>query len=82
MKKVRSAKKIAKALECYRMLPEAKRRVCDIKTCPYNNNDPEYGCYCCGNHILFDAVRKLLYQEEKIKRLERKIDSVWTGKRR
>ena len=80
IKEVRSAKKIAKALECFRLASDEKKHNCKQKTCPYNNNDPEYGCWCCGNNILGDAVMKLLQQDEKIKKLNRKIDRIWTGR--
>ena len=29
---------------------------------------------------MFDAVRKLLQQDEKIKKLNKKIDRIWTGR--
>ena len=79
MKKVRSAKKIAEALECYRLKSADALESCQNKDCPYNNNDPEYGCWCCSNRLLYDASQRLLYQDDKIKRLERKLD---TGRRR
>ena len=82
MKEVRSAKKIAAALECWRMATDKKKSDCPNHSCPYNNNSADYGYWCCGNSIMFDAVRKLLYQRDNIRKLERKIDSVWTGKRR
>lgn len=79
MKQVRSAKKIAEALECYRLNVDPMH--CDKKSCPYNNNDPEVGYYCCGNSLLHDASQRLLYQDWKIKQLEKKLDYVWTGRR-
>ena len=82
MRQVRSTKKLAEALECYRMKSPEGRKTCQKKTCPYNNNDPECGYFCCSNNLLYDAVQRLLYQDKKIKRLERKIDSVWTVEKR
>ena len=79
-KEVRSAKKIAQALECWRMTPEDEKHDCPKHSCPYNNNSPTYGYWCCGNSIMFDAVRKLLQQDEKIKKLNKKIDRIWTGR--
>lgn len=80
MREVRSAVKIANALECYRMASDDKKHNCDKTSCPYNNNDPEHGNWCCENSIMFDAVRKLIQQDEKIKKLNRKIDRIWTGR--
>ena len=51
------AAKVAEALECFRMHPNP--RECEKKDCPYNNNDPHYGYWCCSNRLLFDAVRLL-----------------------
>ena len=76
---IRSAKTIAKAVECFRMASEEKKRDCPNHSCPYNNDCAEYGYWCCANSILFDAARKLIKQEEKIKSLEKKIDKMWTG---
>lgn len=76
----KGAKTIANALECYRM--NIDPMTCGKRNCPYNNADPEHGYYCCANGLLHDAAQRLLYQEEKIKRLERKIDRIWTGRRR
>lgn len=81
MKRPRSALKIAEALECYRLKNAEELAHCQKKSCPYNNNDPEHGCWCCGNNLLFDAVCRLRYQDAKIKRLERRLDAVWTGRK-
>lgn len=78
----RRASAIAKALECYRMASDEKRANCDKRNCPYNNNDPEHGYWCCYSHILYEAVRKLTDQEAEIKKLRRAIDYVWTGERK
>ena len=72
----RSARTIAKALECYRMSSEEKKHDCPNRKCPYNNNSAEYGYWCCANNILFEAVRKLRQQDEQIKKLKNKIDKV------
>ena len=73
-------KTIMAALDCYRTNFDPQN--CKKTSCPYNNNDEECGYYCCSNSILFDAARRLRYQEDVIKRLQRKIDSVWVGKDR
>ena len=75
----RSARTIAKALECYRMASEEQKHNCPNRKCPYNNNSSEYGYWCCSNSILFEAVRKLRQQDEHIKKLKKQIDRVWTG---
>lgn len=77
----KGTKTIADALECFRMQMPERAEQCQKKSCPYNNNDPEYGCWCVSNSIMFDAVQRLKYQEQKIKRLERQLDRVWTGRR-
>lgn len=56
--------KVAEALECYRLHPDSSEH-CKKKDCPYNNNDPHYGYWCCSNRILYDAVRLLKEQERK-----------------
>lgn len=61
--KPRSASEVADALECYRMKSERQRENCKNKSCHYNNNDPHYGCWCCSNSILHDAVSRLTEQE-------------------
>lgn len=61
--KPRSASEVADALECYRMKSERQRENCKNKSCHYNNNDPHYGCWCCSNSILHDAVAMLTEQE-------------------
>ena len=75
----KNTKTIIDALECFRMNGDPQS--CKKTSCPYNNNDPEVGCYCCSNSILFDAVQRLRYHDDMIKKLQRKIDSVWVGKR-
>ncbi len=78
--RLKSATTIAKALECYRMASEEERHTCEKRTCPFNNNSATYGTWCCGNSIMFEAVRKLIQQNEQIKKLKKQIDRVWTGK--
>ena len=72
--KLRSASEIADALQCYRMKSERQRKNCKNKSCHYNNNDSYYGCYCCSNSILHDAVAMLKEQADRIGVLERAIE--------
>lgn len=71
----RSAKTIAKALECYRMAFADQKADCPNHSCPYNNNSPAYGYWCCSNNIMFEAVRKLRQQDEEIKKLKKQTVS-------
>lgn len=73
------ANTIAKALECYRLASEEKKHECPNQKCPYRNPSDEFGHWCCGNSILFDAVRKLRQQDEKIKKMRKQLDKRWTG---
>lgn len=66
----RSARIIAKALECYRMASDEMKHDCPNTKCPYNNNS-EWGNWCCANSIMFEAVRKLRQQDEKIRELKK-----------
>ena len=54
--------KVAEALECYRMNLDHEH--CEKKECPYNNNDPHYGYWCCSNSLLYDAVHLLKEAQE------------------
>lgn len=74
-----SASKIADALECYRMKSERQREHCKKKSCPYNNNDPEHGCWCCSNSLLYDAVALVKEQEARIKKYEYLLDFLGIG---
>lgn len=60
--------KVIKGLECYRMNPDPEH--CEKNDCPYNNNDPHYGYWCCSNRLLHDAVRLLKEQEPRVMTLE------------
>ena len=63
--------KVAEALECYRMNLDPTH--CEKKDCPYNNNDPHYGYWCCSNSLLYDAVA-LLKAEKKTKVVFKQYD--------
>ena len=58
---------VIKALKCYRMTSDEKRERCRNKKCPYNNNDPQHGYWCCSNSLLFDA-EKLIQASAQPKR--------------
>jgi hypothetical protein len=58
-KPLADAKTVAEKLECYCNTERPGR--CTNRGCPYNNNDPEIGYWCCSNRLIYDAVT-LLYE--------------------
>lgn len=67
---------VIKALKCYRMKDPESRENCQNMDCPYNNNDPNYGYWCCSNRLLLDAIRLLGEQGEAIDKLYDILDDV------
>ena len=57
---------VATCLECYRLKSQEQRVNCRERKCPYNNNSPAYGYWCCSNSLLYDAVT-LLKEQEAVK---------------
>ena len=46
-------KTVIEKLHCYRL--KMRSELCTDRSCPYNNNDPEHGLWCCSNRLLHDA---------------------------
>ena len=64
---MQSREAVIKALKCYRMTSDEKRERCRNKRCPYNNNDPQHGYWCCSNSLLYDAEKLLQEQPKRAK---------------
>lgn len=59
---------IIEKLHCYRMKTDPE--YCNVSECPYNNDDPEHGNWCCYNRLLHDVETLLKEQEPRLLGLE------------
>lgn len=61
-------KTVIEKLECFRL--KADPQHCTEEKCPYNNADPEFGCWCLSNRLIYDALELLKEQEPRLMTLE------------